>query len=75
MTKNGEKLNMNSGKSKLYKHLKAATLYLAIPSDVVKDSTFPFREGDEVTVMISDEYDNCLLILPSSGTTLKEAKK
>ena len=43
---------MKSGESKLYKHPKAATLYVTIPSDVVKDSTFPFQAGDRVTVEI-----------------------
>lgn len=47
---------MLNGKTKVYKHPKAATLYLTIPSDVVKDSTFPFREGDMVEVCLTDEF-------------------
>lgn len=43
---------MKKGRSKLYKHPKAATLYLTIPADVVKDSTFPFKKGDVVIVEI-----------------------
>ena len=38
------------GQSKLYKHPKAATLYLCIPSDLVKDSQFPFEAGEVVSV-------------------------
>lgn len=46
-----------SGKSKLYKHPKAQTLYLTIPAGVVNDSTFPFKKGDVVHVRISDDFE------------------
>lgn len=49
---------MKIGKSKIYKHPNAATLYLTIPADVVKDSTFPFKEGDVVSVMITEDAEN-----------------
>jgi len=39
---------MLSGKSKIYKHPKADTLYLTIPSKMAMDSKFPFKAGDEV---------------------------
>lgn len=45
---------MKSGRSKLYKHPKCATLYVSIPAPVVHDSTFPFKAGDRVTVAIYD---------------------
>jgi len=46
-----------TGKSTLYKHPKAQTLYLTIPADVVNDSTFPFKKGDVVHVKISDDFE------------------
>lgn len=40
-------------KSKIYKHSKGNTMYLAIPADIVTDSQFPFNtEGEEVNVTI-----------------------
>jgi len=39
---------MLQGKSKLYKHPKAQTLYLSIPSKIVSDSQFSFKAGDRV---------------------------
>lgn len=45
---------MKSGTSKLYKHPNADTLYMTIPASVVQDSTFPFKEDDEVFIEISD---------------------
>ena len=57
----------SSGKSKIYKHPRAATLYLAIPSDVVKDSTFPFKEGDIVNVWISSDHANKALLISRLG--------
>lgn len=38
------------GEAKIYKHPKADTLYLAIPSHVVQDSTFIFKKGDQVKI-------------------------
>ena len=38
------------GKTKLHKHPNSDTLYLAIPSKVVQDSTFVFKKGEEVSV-------------------------
>ena len=39
---------MLSGKSKIYKHPKADTLYLTIPSKMAMDSKFPFKAGDKI---------------------------
>jgi len=36
--------------AKLYKHPKAQTLYVTIPSKVVQDSTFAFKPGEEVAI-------------------------
>jgi hypothetical protein len=41
---------MLEGHSKIYKHPKAHTLYVAIPARVVQDSTFHFKAGDKVIV-------------------------
>ena len=38
------------GEAKIYKHPKADTLYLAIPSKVAQDSTFVFKKGDRVKI-------------------------
>jgi hypothetical protein len=38
------------GEAKIYKHPKAETLYLTIPSKVVQDSTFIFKKGDQVKI-------------------------
>jgi len=38
------------GISKLYQHPKAKTMYVTIPSKIVVDSTFSFKDGDKVTV-------------------------
>jgi len=41
---------MLEGKSKLYAHKKAKTLYLTIPATIARDSQFPLKAGDLVTV-------------------------
>jgi hypothetical protein len=41
--------------SKLYKHPKAATLYLTIPSRIAMDSTFVFKEGNQVSMKYDPE--------------------
>lgn len=41
----------------------AATLYLIIPADLVKDSTFPFQEGEPVNVRI-DPVNARLIVEP-----------
>lgn len=42
------------GKSKVYKHAKAATLYLSVPSSMAVDSAFPFKAGDRVLLECLD---------------------
>jgi len=44
-----------AGEAKLYKHPKADTLYVAIPSRLVQDSTFVFREGERVSIRYDPE--------------------
>jgi uncharacterized protein YuzE len=43
------------GEAKIYKHPKADTLYLTIPSKVVQDSTFIFKKGDTVRIRYDPE--------------------
>jgi hypothetical protein len=38
------------GKSTIFKHGKATTLYLAIPAHMAVDSQFTFKAGDKVSV-------------------------
>ncbi len=42
------------GESKLFKHTKAKTFYLTIPSRLADDSNFPFKEGELVHIKIKD---------------------
>lgn len=44
-----------AGEAKLYKHPKADTLYVAIPSRLVQDSTFVFKEGERVSIRYDPE--------------------
>jgi len=44
---------MLEGKSKLYQHPKANTLYLTIPSGMVTDSQFKLKSGDKVNLMFN----------------------
>lgn len=42
------------GNSTIFKHTKAKTFYLTIPSSLANDSIFPFKEGDLVRIRIKD---------------------
>jgi hypothetical protein len=44
------------GQSTVFKHGKAATLYLTLPSMLAQDSKCPVKEGDNVEVEIRGEY-------------------
>ena len=44
-----------TGKSTLYGHKKAHTMYITIPAGIASDSQFPFKAGD--TVQIVQEGD------------------
>lgn len=43
---------MLEGKSKIYKHREAASLYVLIPSAVVSDSAFPLKEGSTIKITV-----------------------
>ena len=49
------------GQSKVFKHGKAKTLYVTIPSKVAEDSAFTIREGDTVEVKF-DKEQNAVVI-------------
>jgi uncharacterized protein YuzE len=60
------------GEAKIYKHPKADTLYLTIPSKVVQDSTFIFKKGD--TVKIRYDPEKKILIVEPLITKAKQKK-
>ena len=62
------------GESKVYKHGKAKTLYLSIPSKVAQDSAFTIREGDTVVVRF-DEDQNAVIIQTTGTQGKKQVKK
>jgi hypothetical protein len=39
----------------------AATLYLVIPADLVKDSEFPFANGDNITIKIDPAHQRLVI--------------
>lgn len=57
------------GQAKIYKHPKADTLYLTIPSKIAQDSAFIFKQGDTVRIRY-DPKRKVLIIEP-----LKEKKE
>jgi len=60
------------GEAKIYKHPKAETLYLAIPSKVVQDSTFIFKKGDQVKITYDPEK-KAIIVEPKNSK--KEPQK
>ena len=45
------------GEAKVYKHGKAKTLYVTIPSHVAQDSAFTIKDGDSVKVEFDTKLD------------------
>ena len=45
------------GQSKVFKHGKAKTLYVSIPSKVAEDSAFTIKEGEMVEVKFDKELN------------------
>ena len=43
------------GKSTLFKHGIARTVYISVPADVAVDSKFPFKVGDKVMVEVKGD--------------------
>jgi len=52
-----------TGQSKVFKHGKAKTLYLSIPSKMAEDSAFTIKEGDIVEIEF-DKKLNAVVIRP-----------
>lgn len=61
------------GEAKIYKHPKAETLYLAIPSKVVQDSTFIFKKGDQVKITYDPERK--VIIVEPRNSEKEQQKK
>jgi len=53
---------MLEGKSKLYQHPKAKTMYITIPSRVSTDSQFPFKAGDKVKIILVPSKNQIIII-------------
>lgn len=62
------------GETKLYKHPKADTLYLAIPSKVVQDSTFIFKKGERVRIRY-DPKKKVIIVEPLKSGSQGEKRK
>lgn len=62
-----------TGETKLYKHPKADTLYLAIPAKVVQDSTFVFKKGERVSIRY-DPKRKAIIIEPIKQGAKEENK-
>jgi hypothetical protein len=43
------------GVSRIFKHTKAKTYYITIPSSLADDSSFPFKPGDLVKIKIKED--------------------
>ena len=46
------------GESTVFRHGKAKTLYVSIPSQIVQDSAFEIEEGDKVIQSLLTESQN-----------------
>ncbi len=53
------------GKAKIVQSPNAYTQYLIIPSALVRDSQYPFKEGDTVTIKV--DVQNKILIIMSES--------
>jgi hypothetical protein len=59
------------GQAKVFKHGKAKTLYVSIPSKVAQDSAFTIKEGDIVEVKFDKDL-GAVVIRPKSHEHLKK---
>jgi hypothetical protein len=55
------------GKSKIFKHGKANTLYLVIPSKMATDSNCPFKVGDKVDLSFQFEEKGVYLVVDKNA--------
>jgi hypothetical protein len=61
-----------TGQSKVFRHGKAKTLYLSIPSKMAEDSAFTIKEGDIVEIKF-DRQLGAVVIRPKDKKS-KQAK-
>jgi len=57
-----------TGRTKIYKHQTANTLYLTIPAGMASDSAFPFKEGQKVMLVFDND---CLHVFPDPEAVRK----
>ena len=57
---------MCNSHGKIFKHGKANTLYLVIPSMLAQDSSFPFKSGERVKISIEVEETGPYLVIEKS---------
>lgn len=57
-----------TGQAKVFKHGKAKTLYVSIPSKIAEDSAFTIKEGDIVEIKFDTEL-GAVVIRPKSKKT------
>ena len=55
------------GEAKVFRHGKAKTLYVSIPSDVALDSQFKIKEGDNVEVEWDTDKQVVIIRAKSKG--------
>lgn len=56
---------MIEAKGKIFRRTKAFTMYISVPSSIVRDSQFPFsRDSEEVIISIEND---CLIIKKKGG--------
>lgn len=56
---------MIKANGKIFRRTKAFTMYISVPSSIVRDSQFPFsRDSEEVTISIEND---CLIIRKKEG--------
>jgi hypothetical protein len=66
-------LELLVGEAKVFRHGKAQTLYVSIPSGIAKDSAFTIKEGDLVEVRF-DKDQNAVVISHKQASPSKQEK-
>jgi hypothetical protein len=63
------------GKSTIYKHPKAGTLYITIPAKIATDSQFTFKKGDKVHIAYVPTKGNESLFITRAEEPCLESPK
>ena len=58
------------GEARVFKHGKAGTLYVTIPSAIAQDSVFTIKEGDTVEVRF-DKEKNAVILTPKQAARVR----